>query len=546
MQPGHALNTLERLKLTFGGQVAIEKRGCLAWVARARLGSRSAVLRLHEQLCFMRAYPDDPILLREVVRLLRGFAKRSDFRRWRATFADSGIAGTGIHYRFYWPTARRLSANGLGLRIDWEAHDDPDRLASGLPLLVAPIAAAWLRAHAPDPQVAIARLKRRDETDADFLIRSVGRMPGDEFTREAYFDALDTPMRIDAGGAAFSRTLARHAASPTHYFAGPLRRDTPELRAELTRAPKRLRLASPGEGARLIDLALGAIVTRQRDIDGITYGNPADVWVADDSMLPGLQWAFIGLVPERRQVLRASHGFVTLRNGVPIGYGQFDTLFRCADVSFNSFDSFRGAETGWIFARLLAAVHALLGATAFTLDGYQLGHHNEEAIASGAWWFYWKLGFRPRDPAILRLAQRELASRQKNPARRSSPATLRRLAAGVMAFETGAGRAIDWERLARVGENVRGATEADAAQAMRRLGVKPPELQIDSAQDLLRAWGRWAPVLQCLPVGRWSPAERRALAAVVSAKGGPSERDFLEGFDTHPRLSAALRRFTGA
>ncbi len=540
MQPGHALSTLERLKLTFGGQAAVEKRRCLALLARTRLGSRSAVLRLHEQLCFMRAYPDDPTLLRAVVRLLRGFVRRPDFRRWRVAFGDSGIAGTGIHYRFYWPTARRLSTSGLGLRIDWEAHDDPDRLASGLPLLVAPIAAAWLRARAPEPRLAIARLKRRDETDADFLIRSVGRMPGDDFTREAYFDALDTPMKIDAGGGAFSRTLARHAASPAHYFTVPLRRDTPELRAELARAPKRLRLASAGEGARLIDLALGAIVTRQRDIDGITYGNPADVWVVDDSTLPGLQWAFIGLVPERRQVLRASHGFVTLRNGVPIGYGQFDTLFRCADVSFNSFDSFRGAETAWIFARLLAAVHALLGATAFTLDGYQLGHHNEEAIASGAWWFYWKLGFRPRDPAILHLAQRELALRQKNPARRSSPATLRRLAADVMALESGTARAVDWQRLARIGEIAPSATETDAAQAMRRLGVKPPETKAGRTQDLHLAWKRWAPVLQRLPLARWSSAERRALAAVVSAKGGPSERDFLERFDTHSRLSAAL------
>ncbi len=516
--------------------------GCLAWVARARLGSRSAVLRLHEQLCFMRAYPDDPILLREVVRLLRGFAKRSDFRRWRATFADSGIAGTGIHYRFYWPTARGLSANGLGLRIDWEAHDDPDRLASGLPLLVAPIAAAWLRAHAPDPQVAIARLKRRDETDADFLIRSVGRMPGDEFTREAYFDALDTPMRIDAGGAAFSRTLARHAASPTAFFSAALRRDTPDLRAELARPPRRLRHAGPAEGARLIDLALGAIVTRQRDIDGITYGNPADVWMIDDGTLPGLQWAFIGLVPERRQVLRASHGFVTLRNGVPIGYGQFDTLFRCADASFNSFDSFRGAETAWIFARLLAAVRALLGAAAFTLDGYQLGHDNEEAIASGAWWFYWKLGFRPRDPAILRLAHRELALRKTDPDRRSSPATLRRLAAGVMALETEGARAIDWQGLAGIGETVASAAEAGLRDGLRRLGTQHPSAATDRDGNVLRAWQRWAPILCSLPVTRWSKAERKSLAAVVTAKGGPSERGYLALFDKHSRLGEALLR----
>mgnify|MGYP006270346331 CR=1 FL=1 len=41
---------------------------------------------------------------------------------------------------------------------------------------------------------------------------------------------------------------------------------------------------------------------------------------------------------------------------------------------------------------------AAAGADAFTIYPYQLGHENDEALRSGAWWFYQKSGFRPRDP----------------------------------------------------------------------------------------------------------------------------------------------------
>src|SRR5207249_3646655 len=47
---------------------------------------------------------------------------------------------------------------------------------------------------------------------------------------------------------------------------------------------------------------------------------------------------------------------------------------------------------------------------------------------SGAWWFYQKIGFRPRERSALRLMRRELARMRRRPAHRSSPGTLRQLA----------------------------------------------------------------------------------------------------------------------
>ena len=55
----------------------------LKQLAHTRLGSARAVVRLHEALCFIRAYPDDAAVLVQVQTMLAAFDRRSDLRRHR-------------------------------------------------------------------------------------------------------------------------------------------------------------------------------------------------------------------------------------------------------------------------------------------------------------------------------------------------------------------------------------------------------------------------------------------------------------------------------
>ncbi len=73
--------------------------------------------------------------------------------------------------------------------------------------------------------------------------------------------------------------------------------------------------------------------------------------------------------------------------------------------------------------------------TSFLVDPYQLGHENEEAIESGSFWFYYKMGFRPVSPDVARLAERELQKIAKRPEYRTRPATLRKLAVSPVIYE---------------------------------------------------------------------------------------------------------------
>ena len=113
-------------------------------------------------------------------------------------------------------------------------------------------------------------------------------------------------------------------------------------------------------------------------------------------MATGLAFAFVGMQAERRALLPAIYGGLTLQNGVPIGYVQLDILGRHAELSFNQFETFRHGGAARVFARFIAATHHVFGCDSFSIEPYQLGDGNDEGIESGAWWFYRRFGFEPR------------------------------------------------------------------------------------------------------------------------------------------------------
>ncbi len=544
------LRTLERSKDRYGAGSAEAKLALLRRLERAEVRSARAVRRLHEVLCFLRAYPDDARVLAEVERMLARFSGRADLRRAREALIDTGIAGTAIRYRFFWPTVRWLARRWPDqIEIDRSESEVADKLASVLPLLVTWAEAAALKEFDPPAFAAIDRLRARGEGATAFFVRRIDAMPGDAFTREALHDAIEPTYELKPGPDTPSRTRARHAAAPMAYQHEPLRRARPDLRQELGRICRAVRLASAREGGQLIELARGAMVTRSRDLDAFAYGNARDVRLVDDG--GGLGFVLIGVIPERRALIAATCGYLILRNGVPIGYGEAFVSGRSATMTFNIFATFRGAEAAYTFARTLAMVRHMFGAEAFSLDPYQLGKGNDEAIASGAWWFYYKLGFRPLTADARRVLRRELARRRADPAHRSSAATLHALAESHLLFDLDRSRSPVLPPMAELGLRVCDGLAARAGgdrervleecgrESMRLTGVR--SLRGFSAGERL-AWQRWSPlVVFALPgVSRWSPAERRDLARVIRAKGGRDENEFIARFAAHPKLERAL------
>ena len=534
-----------------GRRWAARKVALLSCLEGIVLPSAGAVEGLHETLLVLRAYPDSAALLKRVDALLAGFADREDLKRFSDELADSGIAGTVLYYRFYWTMAEWLARRWPALlHINWEDVDNQHAIERVLEMLVLYSETPALDTMVLKPRTWFNRLKGPDETDAAFLIHRFAVLPTNDFGREMMYEALDMPLRLDPGADTPSRTRALYRWRPVVFQKRVRRKRRPSLRSEAAKPPITVKSLSREEGFRLIDLARETMVTRHRDLQGINWADADDAQLVDAG--DGLSFACIGLRPERRLMLESVYVLLILKNGVPVGYFQAATLFGASELNYNLFAPWRGAEAAVIYARGVAVVHHLLGSDVFAASPYQLGDGNKEAIRTGAFWFYYKLGYRPEDAKRKAIIREERAAMKRDGAHRSSPTTLRRLCREYIYFYLAKrrddvigklnyghiGLAVSRYVAQRFGADREAAVATCVAEAADRLGVAT---MAGFTEGERIAWERWCPLVMLLDeIEDWSARDKRALVGVIRAKGSRSERDYVRRFDRHQKLRQAL------
>ena len=549
------LERLESLREEFGATAASEKLDLLAELERRSLGRAAEVGRLHEALCFSRAWPDNPKLLATVNRMLKHFSERADLNRFAGALEDSGIDGTDIRFRFYRVTALWLAQRcGDSLHIDWEQFESGDRLSRALESLALFSERGALQQYVYDAADWIERMRRDDETDAVFLSRLFAARGTADAVLDSVYDELDVPFYLSTSATTPTRTLEYVRPKVIEYQRHSIERQTVDLRQAAHR-PIRIENVDRRQAVRLVDLAKSAMVARSRDLDAFAYASADDVMRVDCSH--GIQIVLIGMLPAKRYLLECEYGYLMLRNGVVVGYGTGTGLFGSCQIAFNLFPTFRGAETTELYASVLATFHKLFDADTFSVDSYQIGADNDEAIDSGAWWFYARMGFRPRNSEATRLANAELR-KARTKGYRSSKRTLRRLANYPLYFS-----------LARNRQDVLPMVCTDSISlgvldyVSQRFGSQREEGTRRCSQELAKAlgiasfsawtadeelmWQRLNPVIAAVAdVKKWPKADRDALADVIRAKGGVHENGYVKLFDAHKRLRQAVAAFAAA
>ena len=316
----------------------------------------------------------------------------------------SGIAGTVISDTFTYEVARWLVQRyPKQLSVDWDMDEQGRQMAVSACLAFCPLLAddSLVEADTPyldwmgtaaggsgtNPAMAAAAPRRyaADDVAEDGLVRRAK----DQRVMEPA--ALREPT---------SRTHARRNPQEMYFHRGPLiRRNQVSLEEEMRSPPLPIRKLARREGEEVLDMVRDALTVRYRELYGTTRGDPESVVEADVGR--GVHIFLWGLPPDRRLPLRAYYAGITLKNGVPINYIEGISLFEWMEVGFNTFYAFRDGETAWIYSKVLHLLHQLTNVTCFSVYPYQLGDQNEEAIKSGAFWFYRKLGFRPGRPELL-------------------------------------------------------------------------------------------------------------------------------------------------
>jgi hypothetical protein len=521
------LDRLDAWKTNFdpGGAGQLEK--LLAAAAAWRLSTPAEAIRFHETLLFLRAYPRSPRVARLADQILFHFADR--IARLPSAGADtepfeapevSGIAGTSLSAVFSHEVASGLAArHPRRIDIGWDRCDEIEKFGPVLARILPLLAEDWpVEAHTPFRQwMAAARPPRT--TDLAWLLQQLAALPLSPGERSKIYGSLDLPLTWEIGNSPVSRSRLRLPGRRLFVHREPLiRRGDVSLVRELESPPIPLRRLPPPEARRMLDLIVDASAMRYRELYGFSHPDERAVDRAD--LGRGVEILFFGVPPAWRLPLRAYHAGMFFKNGVPAGYVELLSLFERAEVGFNLYYTFREGESAWIYARLLRLFHQVLGVNCFSVDPYQIGLENPEAIDSGAFWFYRKLGFRPIDPEAAALVAREERRIERSRDYRSSHRTLARIAGTYLIFEGPGAEPGAWDKF-----RIR-----NLALAAQRAGANPNLSPL-------------AQVLETIPGrARWTHEEQRAAARILHAKQASEESRYLKEMQRHSRLRAAIIR----
>ena len=587
--PKQLLTQLEVAKSRFDSNHAAIIAKLLSQLADLPLDPHQ-LIRFHESLLFLRAFPHAPSQVLPVEHLLNTFHKRIDKEKLRAANADmsmfndfdtSGIAGTTMQDTLSFDAVRWLVRRiPRNVEISWDDYWDDYQAerARGatwprfIPLLEED---ADVEANIPW-QRWLDRARGRQNALA-WLLNRFAKLPLPARQQAELYDSLRLPIRWNLENLKLSRT--RNWTRPRRFYfhnAPLIQRSEVSLAYELAQPAPKLEKLSLAAGESVMHAIREIMVVRYRELYGTTLGDPHTVVRAN--LGRGVVMHFWELPPTRRLPLRAYLAGYTLKNGVPINYVEAIGLCEWIEIGFNTFYTYRQGETAWIYAQALRCLCALTGAKCISIYPYQIGQNNDEAIDSGAFWFYRKLGFRPGRADLQAVCEREEMKISAKPNYRTPARTLKQLAEAHMFYDLRQPERFVSGHALRRAERVSRSSPALAAArpgpwdtfSTRNLGLRinrrmaqafdsdSDKIRAASTAAVTRALGinatRWIPlqqqalenwslVLSLIPdLARWSPDEKQQLVRIIRAKSAPSEMPYLRQTQHHPLLREQLLR----
>ncbi len=555
------LNQLERLKSSFGSAVATERLRLIREISRRKLLSAADLIRFHDLLCVVRAYPDNQVVLKLAETELIGYGRRVvDYKRLTrdrkaGKLDDTAIEGSVTCYQFNFDITRYLHARYPDrFTINWE-HTNKDfwfNLGNVLSLLVT-----W---EENDP------IDNDENFDAEDLFHRSGGNKNELAALINLFAGSGLPLKVirdywenlglllDWDLTKVNSARNRHRISmPGRFFqTEPLKPRTKDLRLEIGAPPTPLRHAPRREGEQLLNDINEVLGVRNRELFPLTFGNPSEVYSAD--LGRGSRIVLYGSLAEARLPLESNFGALLVRNGMPVGYGVAAILADRAEIAINIFPTYRGGESPFFLEQFFRLFYHHFGSRVFVVRAKQMGYGEDEALLSGAFWFYYKLGFRAVDPQIRRLAEEQYQKIQRSPDYRVPTSTMRRLSKTDVFFTIDPAGMKEYRELSiinlgyrvteLIGKEYLGdrnlAVQGSVAMIEKKLGISNTARWSEGEKLSL---ARLAPLFCLFPdLAKWSREEKQMAVDLIRAKGGASERAYVLLMNRHSKLRAALER----
>lgn len=395
--------------------------------------SRKAVIEMYHRNIFQLAYPRDRNDL-----VIAGHSL-DEFRQLyllageelRDRMPALGLPGTVAYGFFSWKVLYELVRSGVqGLFIDGADEEG----VHPREILIHLLPAAEYESLGSGDKDTVTFLReisgiRDDYLLLKWLVHLFSGSPLPSKIKDSLFDRMKLVIGFNAGKNDISRENVRLNFAPVYFHENGLLKKFESHKIISTPLDPPWKL-SPEKRKKILMVSRLALMMICRETDPITYCN--DKQILFYSLDRGFSIALFGLDQEHALPLELYVGYMMFKNGMPISYGGSWIFGRRALIGINIFDAYRGGESSYLFCQLMRTYAQCFHLDYFEVEPYQFGFNNPEGIKSGAFWFYYRLGYTPQDQKLKRLAEKEFSKIQKRKTYRSSEKTLKILSGSYL------------------------------------------------------------------------------------------------------------------
>lgn len=392
------------------------------------------LVEYYDALLFMAAYPTDETQQSKAEKELTRISRflNSKAIKHPAVHVNSGMPFAPMVTRYTHDQVRWLMAHPH-CRITLEKFEDEtlelnDVLRLTLPSLERAETTAGLN-NTDLMDVLKVSVKGR----LDFLVRELSRLDPLPYIKDHLWDRIGAHIRVTPTDKAFSIAYNRLPGIVPYYQTSMLKRfDIRELLDQPVGTPV---ILNPDEKQTVVRVIKNALAITDRETDPGTYMDEQSLNVYH--LDRGVSVAIYGMIPNRQLPLESYVGYTAFKNGFAVSYGGAWIFGERAQFGINVFETFRNGESAYIMAQLLRLYRQVFDVNYFEVEPYQFGLDNPEGIASGAFWFYYRFGFRPLDRSLRQLAEKEAGKIAARKGYRTSSKTLIELTGSNIGLKLG-------------------------------------------------------------------------------------------------------------
>jgi hypothetical protein len=552
------LSLVDQLKVLmqrFGEPIDSPKLKLLQLISANKIDNPHVIKIYHECLLFLAAYPDNEQILRtaeselkRVGLILKEISFLKNESKQNQLYA-TGMVHTKMICRFSFDLVKWLCEK-YPLQIELYSCDaDKEQMQNVMRLLMSATQHELIDGdHHLNILKWIKLSKGKNKiTNLSWLINRFVAIECDDEIRESLFASLKVFVSITLNEQMHSRTDARTIAGNIFCHNSDLiKKVNPSaIINEPILKPKKLTYT---EKEHLVTVAKMSLCSLLRETDPVTYADANATEYFD--LGRGITVALYTMNVRRRLPLESYIGYMAFKNGLPVAYGGGWIYNHRSKIGINIYAPFRGGESSYLFCQLLRLYAQLFNVNCFVAEPYQIGKHNSDGMKSGAFWFYYKLGFRPFQKDLLEIANNEFEKISADKKYRTSKSILQKLANANMQLIVNENKQsedyfdvaalskaqIKYEAEKFGGDRLK-SEKSNFNYLIKTLGIKDYSKWNVSEQYAFKRMNGLIAMINDLE--KWNKKEKTELVKTLRSKGLLNEMRFIKNLQQHKKLTSS-------